>query len=488
MSILRRAISLFMVAVLAVGLTACGSTGANTDADASYREPYKEKDTGNSTNTTDFVDTDGDFDYKTVEWSGPSGYVIVVPAGDSKAKETAEYLQDYYTRVHNVTLKIVTDSSAKKDKEIIIGKTNRTKASKLAEGDIKVSLQGEKLVFEGGHEVTTEAAVKRFTRLLPDVNQAFTFEISTDFVSTPAVTGLEDYEYVWGDEFEDWYDIDYAKWHFRIGMGSYKDAMISTDRDVIDVSDGRLKLHAINYFDREKEGICFKMPYSVATSETMNFLYGYIEIRARVPFFNGVWPSFWGTTATGVYERNPLWHAEVDVFEIFGNENTVAPNIHKWYDAYDYKGIYGADGSHTQYSSATHPKTSYKFENYDKLDTEYHTYGYEWTQKEINMYVDGEKYMTFDIVNSFDLEKDMSMFHEPQYSQFNCHLFTSGNNYKPKIYDENIDLLPACYYIDHYRVYQKKDGKSKIWTDTSGKETANNANRVKEVSVGSAQG
>jgi hypothetical protein len=42
-------------------------------------------------------------------------------------------------------------------------------------------------------------------------------------------------------------------------------------------------------------------------------------------------------------------------------------------------------------------------------------------------------------------------------------------------------LLPSEYYIDYIRFYQKNDGKSKIWLDTSKRGTEPYGVRVKAV-------
>ncbi len=468
------------MAATMMSMTACSDVG-NTPSDESpaHREPLENDE---NTDDSDWVDTDGDFDYKTEKWSGPEGYVIVVSAGDSEAKTVGEYLQDYYKRVHGVTLKLVTDASKETEKEILIGTTNRdASSSELKTEEIKVSLKGEKLVFEGGHSVTVEAAVKRFLRLMPEKNEAFTFELATDFTLSPNVEGLEDYEYVWGDEFEDWYDIDFGKWQFHKSMTETASRIMATDRRVIDIGDGRLKMRAINYFDPNNINAMFLIPYATATVNTMNYLYGYAEIRARVPFMKGVWPSFWGTTKTGIYSYDKRWSAEVDVFEIFGNENTVTPNIHKWYGEYDYVGIYGAKEAHSQYTSGSYPKKSYKYESFEDLNKEYHTYGYEWTPTRMHFYVDGEKYCTMDTETSFDKEPDMSMFREPQFLMFNCHVFTEDSTYKPNLIYDSMEKLPAEYFVDYFRLYQLSDGKSKIWIDTSKRSEAPE-NRVKDIS------
>ena len=46
---------------------------------------------------------------------------------------------------------------------------------------------------------------------------------------------------------------------------------------------------------------------------------------------------------------------------------------------------------------------------------------------------------------------------------FNNHVFSEDSSFKPNTVTDNVDMLPAEYFIDWYRVYQKKDGKSKIY-------------------------
>ena len=97
--------------------------------------------------------------YKTVSWSGPEGYVIVIPKGNKNAERTAETIKQYFAKNASVTLKIVTDDTAAKDKEIIIGSTKRYKYS-AKDGEYFARVQGKKLIFGGGHDATVKAAVQ----------------------------------------------------------------------------------------------------------------------------------------------------------------------------------------------------------------------------------------------------------------------------------------------------------------------------------------
>ena len=474
---LRKILSLIAVLALCVGLVACGGakqTASSSDPTTSspdeveIRPPYKGEE-----EKPKFVDNDHVFEFEKTDFTVTKDYVIVIPAGNSEAKLSAGDLQKFYADNFGFTLKIVTDNTAETEKEILIGKTRRADSAKdMKESDLKVSLKGSKLIFDGGHDVTADMAVGKYIRNvdLKD-GKAITFALSTDFTTTPNVEGLGEYKYVWGDEFE-MDGFDHTKWAFRLGMTGSPKNKISYQKEVLDVADGRVKIHAISYYDPSDPNVMFMSPYSLATHETMNFVYGYAEIRARVPFFKGAWPSFWGGTATMLYPRDKRWHAEIDVFEIFGTEDEVVPNIHKWYDDYPYEEIYNTDGvRHTTYGHGKNREDKYVlkkyvYENPENLDWEYHLYGYEWTPTELRFYVDGEKYCTMDIVNSWDLEPDMSMFQDPQYSQFNCHVFVDDASYQPNLIHCNEKMLPACYYIDWYRLYQKNDGKSKIWINT----------------------
>ena len=472
MNLIKRGLCLLMVCVFVFGLAACGG-GGDEDTTSWRPDPEPEKE------DAAFVDTDGDFDYQTVDWAGPEGYVIVIPTGNSEVKRSAEYLQLYYKEVLDVNLQIVTDATAETAKEILVGATNRSQSAKLAENEIEAKVEGEKLIISGGHYATVEAAVGKFVRKLPAKNKAITFKLTTDFTSKATPTALDgDYYYVWGDEFER-ADIDFGKWDFNANMGGTVKNEISWENTNIDVSDGRLKLYAIHYFNPKRQGTEFRSPYSTNHAWHMNFIYGYAEIRAKIPFEKGIWPSWWGvTSACNLWEKTDpgkykthVYGVEIDVYEIFGHESNVVPNIHKWYNSkYNYwteNGLeQGENNNHTQWSGQ---KDVWNWGDHgvdlENLDNEYHIYGYEWTPTEVSMWVEGEKYMTFDITKSYDLHKDMKGFHDPMALMFNMHVFSDDYSFQPNLIDDNMAALPAEYCIDYYRVYQKKDGKSKIWTE-----------------------
>ena len=187
----------------------------------------------------------------------------------------------------------------------------------------------------------------------------------------------------------------------------------------------------------------------------MNYIYGYVEVRSRIPYKAGCWPSFW-TRSTDYLQGSRFYDymVEVDIYEIFRTTQAYS-TLHKWYK--------GGGSTNTANGDVEDNPNYYTFEYTPSLTFEYHTYGYEWTPTEIKMSVDGKVFCTFDITKSFDNKSGMEGFHDPQYFIFNNHLF------HPEISSACIsitaanDSLPAAHYVDYIRLYQK-DGVGKVYT------------------------
>lgn len=281
-----------------------------------------------------------------------------------------------------------------------------------------------------------------------------------------------EYKFVWGDEFEgDTLNLD--KWTIAPKMGGNERVKLSSDPDTIYVKDGKLHLVA-----QKTEDGNYKVPKSVITQDTMNYKYGYAEIKAKVPYMKGVWPSYW-TQSTAERRIKPLLEpnvkgvmAEVDVFEIFAN-NRVAANYIKWVLDKDSQNPekprtwYYANAFRTQARTFTE-------EEFKTLNDEYHVYGYEWTEDFVRMYFDGEIYAEFQIKENYTKEgndeffedtvpiyndrtgADMSCFHDPQYLIFNNHLFDEGVSTASTSVTEFPEFTSATYSIEYCRVFKKE--------------------------------
>lgn len=433
----------------------------STDSRGNLSDDITSSDSDNGYHTDRAIPTDSGngnssgsasvINYKTVSWSGPDGYVIVVPKGNKEAERTAQTIKQYFAKNASVTLKIVTDDTAAKDKEIIIGSTKRYKYS-AKDGEYFAKVSGKKLIFGGGHDATVRAAVQTYTRIKYKKGSAYTFSVSSDFTATKL-----GYTYVWGDEFEGT-TLDTKLWSRATKMAATAELMLDNTELTTRVENGVMKMFALRYWDPKRAGIEFAAPWSVTTYDTMSWKYGYMEMRARVPFVRGAWPSFWSSSygSLGPDGKQRIYtiddySIEIDIFEVFSSVDTLAPNIHKWY----------GDGDHTMWNDENE---KYTFDSAD-LNNEYHLYGFEWTPTEMSMYIDGKKYYTYDITKNFDNgASGMNGFNTQLHLILNNHLFTQSSSFKPydgcEIYAAD---LPVEYDVDWVRLYQKNDGKSTLY-------------------------
>lgn len=460
----HRLTSLIAVIALVTALIGCGQPTNNPSGTPGGDGSYEQRPLFNTEEEKTYEDNDHLFDYKTEKWEGPDGYTIVVPKGDSAARKSGALLQDYYKEALDINLSIVTDDKEETAKEILVGNTNRTDSNtSFAENELSVTLNGEKLVFSAGHNVTLDTAVKKFIRLAPDKNEAVTFTLETDFVSEKE----NGYKYVWGDEFEG-IGLDPDNWELIQKMAGNEVVEVSTDKAVVDVNDGRLKMHAISYFNKYKPEVQYRVPCSPVTQNKMNYVYGYAEIRARIPYSQGVWASWW-TQGEGTLggRRNFDYMLEVDIYEIFKTYEKTSYLI-QWFPAeFDYNKRYEPEktpGVSTSYSTEEWGEHDHvhRFEASPSLNYEYHIYGFEWTKDEMIMTVDGKVNAKYDITKSICKHKDTSGYHDPQFFIFNTHLFYPGVSNADVSIATSPQSLPACHYIDYIRLYQK-DGVGKLY-------------------------
>ena len=255
---------------------------------------------------------------------------------------------------------------------------------------------------------------------------------------------------VWQEEF-DGQSFAETKFRFRATMNS-NDCLYSNVVETAEVKDGKLCLHVLPSPD--PKNYCM-LSRGIATHDTMGFKYGYLEMRAKVPFKHGAWPSFWMTVPSQL--RKCPWMSEVDIFEVFSSTNTVVSNLHKWgRDSATKKSVHvmlpGGEGSHGR-------TRSYAFPNAETLNDEFHVYGFEWTPKEMSFYVDGKKYTSYPIDEASDYAPNkhvpgMAGHHDFHSVIFNNEVFTPGHGWCPEPWTLKPEDLPIHYEIDWVRLWQ----------------------------------
>lgn len=391
-----------------------------------------------------------EYTVKSQKWDGPKGYVIVYANGDENGKALADQLKGYFSKYAGVELSVVSDITSAVKKEILVGDTNRG-SSKLGLTEYAATLKNGKLYFEGGHYVMVEKAVRWFTYSKYKEGYVNTLTGKCDDFTAVKDGG---YKYVWGDEF-DGGTLDMTRWCLIDKMAGTALMPCLSDENVVNVNEGKLKMSAVRYYNKFNPGAQYATNASVCAQDTMSYKYGYIEIKAMVPFNRGAWPSFWFVSNNALGNRNATpqnYGIEVDVFEVFSSVSTLVPNIHKWRD-----NATGDTPNHSQYNGDHYNglmAESYKFTNNYNLSNEYHIYGFKWTPTEMTMLVDGDAYMIFDLTDDFDQIDGMDDFDVHMFPIFNNFIYVSD---LPDTTNSNLvnnSELPFNYYVDWIRLYQ----------------------------------
>ena len=249
---------------------------------------------------------------------------------------------------------------------------------------------------------------------------------------------------VWSDEFNG-KSLDMAKWRFRATMNS-TDCVYTNDARTARLEQGFLHLLVVPSGNPEKPHMLSR---GVATHDTMGFRYGYLEMRARIPFRHGAWPSFW-LQPTPAF-RKASWNSEIDIFEVFSSTNAIVANLHKWGPKGHYM-LPGGEGS---------LKRGHVFADSSRLNSEWHVYGFEWTPHATSFFVDGKMFASFPIDEASDYcpraGLGMSGHHDFHSITINNEIFTPGHGWCPA--DKRItgkDKLPIEYWVDWIRLYQRQ--------------------------------
>ncbi len=208
----------------------------------------------------------------------------------------------------------------------------------------------------------------------------------------------------------------------------------SADRENIFTSNGVLNLRI-----RPIGGGHYVMPRTLSTYNRMSFRYGYLEIRAKVPFRKSVWPSFWMQSEKDLCKT---YMSEIDIFEVFGSSTSLASAIHKWGDQH----VSTSAGRFSFSDAAT--------------ANSWHTYALDWTPEYLKFLVDGKVYGTVPISQAAEYSSKfpgMQGYHDYHFVIFNNWTFYKGgydgDNVSQRLEDNPLSG-PVDYQIDYVRLYQ----------------------------------
>ncbi len=241
-----------------------------------------------------------------------------------------------------------------------------------------------------------------------------------------------DWKLSWSEEFN--YDglPDSTKWTYETGGHGWGNNELQyytkASMKNVEVSNGTLKLHAIQEKMENREYTSVRL----STKGKVDFTYGKVEIKAKLPPGRGLWPAIWMLGSNIKYVRWPDC-GEIDIMEHVGFEkDSVFGTVHT--KAYNHiigtqkgKKIFVADPYNT-----------------------YHRYSVEWTPERMDFFMDDVLYNRFDNEHKTTAEWP---FDSPFYLLLN--IAVGGNlggkaGVDPKIF-------PGTMEVDYVRVYTNKD-------------------------------
>jgi beta-glucanase (GH16 family) len=235
---------------------------------------------------------------------------------------------------------------------------------------------------------------------------------------------------IWEDDFNgaSGSGIDALKWVYDVGghgWGNNEHQYYTSGTNNCYIQNGNLIIEA------KKEDFEGK-PYTSArikTKDTFEFQYGKVEMRAKLPYGQGIWPAFWMLGADIDQVGWPKC-GEIDIMEFIGKD---PQKIYGTLHGPDYS---GADAIGNSLSLEFEPKSGY------------HLYSVEWSENKIEWFVDGQKYHT---VTTENTGGNPWVFNKKFFLLLNLAV---GGNWPG--YPDDTTVFPQKYFIDYVRVYQLK--------------------------------
>ena len=241
----------------------------------------------------------------------------------------------------------------------------------------------------------------------------------------------EQWQLVWSDEFNYSGLPDPTKWDYEEGFVRNGESQYYTRARLANarVEDGHLTIECRkeNFTPPNHAPVAYTAA-SLITLHKEAWQSGRIEVRAKLPRGQGVWPAIW-TLGTNITQVGWPACGEIDIMEFVGKEtNNVHGTVH-----------YAVDGQHQADSGTMRTAKPYE---------DFHTYAIEWTPDRIDFFFDQEKYHTVPTAKAG--APGENPFCKPHYLLIN---FALGGSWGGPIDDT---VLPQQYQIDYVRVYQKQ--------------------------------
>ncbi len=232
---------------------------------------------------------------------------------------------------------------------------------------------------------------------------------------------------VWADEFNYNGLPDPQKWGYNTGgsgWGNNELQYYTGDGNAV-VANGVLTITARKEAKENRQYTSARL----TTKGKGDFLYGRIEVKAKLPSGKGTWPAIWMLPTVPEYGGWPK-SGEIDIMEHVGYD---PDNIHVTIHTQAYNHVAGTQKSGTKVIGGSR--------------TEFHVYRVDWTPDAIRGYIDDQLVFTF-----MNEGKGSAAWPFDKKFHILLNLAVGGNWGGAKGVDETV--FPATMEVDYVRVYR----------------------------------
>ena len=271
-------------------------------------------------------------------------------------------------------------------------------------------------------KIRANLSTSQFIEVIDSVSVAFNSGgVNNAGYTTPL--NYPNYTLTWQDEFNG--TSLSSDWTHEIGNGSWgwgNNELQYYRQQNTTVENGYLTIRA----KQEYYGGFNYTSSRIITKGNIFKTYGRIDIRAKIPYGQGLWPALW-MLGENIYSVSWPTCGEIDIMEMIGgtgyNDRTIHGTIH-W-----------EDNGHASYGGHNSLSTG-------KYADEFHVFSIIWTQSSIKWLRDDIQYHTVDINN-------LTAFHNDFFFIFNVAV---GGNW-PGSPDAST-VFPQTMIVDYVRVFQ----------------------------------
>jgi beta-glucanase (GH16 family) len=249
--------------------------------------------------------------------------------------------------------------------------------------------------------------------------------------------GLPGWSLAWSDEFDGAAGSppDPAVWQPEVGGHGWGNAELQYYTDGVENAalDGAGNLAVtVRQVDPLRDGSrfdgCAYTSARLISKNRVQFCYGLVQARIRLPRGRGIWPAFW-MLGQNIDEVGWPRCGEIDVMENFGTDpSEVRGTVH----GPGYSGAAGITASHRADSD---------------LSDDFHTYAVLWEPDRIRWYLDGHPYAT---VTPDDLRGDPWVFDHGFFLLLNVAV---GGAFSVR--PDPSAAFPQAMLVDYVRVYDR---------------------------------